>query len=81
MPIVNFSIPQVLSKQVNEAIKTKGFASKAEFFRFAAFDYLRHLEDHRLNNLSNKLADTLSKKYAGKKMPSIEDQFKKLDKI
>lgn len=39
MAIVNFSIPTVLNKRVAHAIKQKGFASKAEFFRFAAVHF------------------------------------------
>ncbi|HLD61007.1 MAG TPA: ribbon-helix-helix domain-containing protein [Patescibacteria group bacterium] len=36
MSIVNFSIPAKLDQQIKKTIKEKGFASKAEFFRFAA---------------------------------------------
>lgn len=43
MPIVNFSIPHPLDAQIKKTIKIKGFASKAEFFRFAALQVLGSL--------------------------------------
>ncbi len=38
MPMVNFSVPTVLERRINKTIKEKGFASKAEFFRYAALN-------------------------------------------
>ena len=40
MAIVNFAIPQVLDRRIGSTIKAKGFASKAEFFRFAAVYFM-----------------------------------------
>lgn len=40
MAIVNFAIPFVLNKRIGATIKQKGFASKAEFFRFAAVYFM-----------------------------------------
>ena len=40
MAIVNFAIPAALDKRVGATIKEKGFASKAEFFRFAAVYFM-----------------------------------------
>ena len=40
MSIVNFSIPTALENRVKAAVKERGFASKAEFFRNAAMQYL-----------------------------------------
>ncbi len=36
MSIVNFSVPAPLEKQIKKVIREKGFATRAEFFRFAA---------------------------------------------
>lgn len=36
MAIVNFSVPGTLNHQIKKTVKEKGFASRAEFFRFAA---------------------------------------------
>jgi metal-responsive CopG/Arc/MetJ family transcriptional regulator len=54
MAIVNFSIPAVLEKRVDATIKRKGFASKAEFFRFAAIYYIETL-DKPVTIASNRL--------------------------
>ncbi|KKU81330.1 MAG: Plasmid stabilization system [Parcubacteria group bacterium GW2011_GWA2_47_8] len=32
--IINISLPRAMAKQVNEAVKEGGFASKSEFFRY-----------------------------------------------
>lgn len=40
MSIVNFAIPKNLDKRVRDVIKHKGFASRAEFFRFAAIFFI-----------------------------------------
>ena len=45
MAIVNFAIPATLEKQIKQIIKTKGFASKAEFFRFAAHVVLKNYDE------------------------------------
>lgn len=43
MPIVNFSLPTTLEKQIATVVKKKGFASKAEFFRFVAMRYIEQV--------------------------------------
>lgn len=43
MPIVNFSLPATLEKQITSIVKKKGFASKAEFFRFVAMQYIEQV--------------------------------------
>lgn len=40
MAVVNFNIPTKLNQQVLKTVREKGFASKAEFFRFAALSAL-----------------------------------------
>lgn len=40
MSIVNFSIPQSLNTRLKEAVRKKGFPSKAELFRYAVIRYL-----------------------------------------
>jgi hypothetical protein len=40
MPIINFAVPATLDKRINRTIKERGFASKAEFFRFAAIQFM-----------------------------------------
>ena len=43
MSIVNFSIPKTLEQRIVMTMKHRGFTSKAEFFRFAAMDYIDFL--------------------------------------
>lgn len=40
MPIINFSIPKNLDDRVKMVVREKGFASKAEFFRYCAVQYM-----------------------------------------
>ena len=42
MPVVNFTLPATLEKHIVAVVKKKGFASKAEFFRFVAMQYIEH---------------------------------------
>ena len=42
MSVVNFSITKPLEEKINKTIKDQGFTSKAEFFRFAAVDFIRN---------------------------------------
>ncbi|MEK7084858.1 MAG: ribbon-helix-helix domain-containing protein [Patescibacteria group bacterium] len=42
MSVVNFTVTKPLEKKIKETIKTHGFNSKAEFFRFAALAYIQH---------------------------------------
>ena len=81
MSIVNFSIPKRLEKRVEETIREKGFASKAEFFRFAAMHFMDILdrktknEDERLKYLTSVLQDEISETYRGKKIVSLGEQM------
>lgn len=81
MAIVNFSLPKTLERRVAAAIKEKGFASKAEFFRFAAVHFLDVIhkpflnEDDRLAYLTNILSRELRERYRGKKLPSAREQL------
>jgi len=79
MPTINFIIPKVLDRQVKEAIRKRGFASKAEFFRMAAFNYLYKEvpEDNldRLNALTKAVKEEVRRKFAGRRLPSIRKQI------
>lgn len=81
MAIVNFSIPKTLEKRVQEVIKTKGFASKAEFFRFAAVFFMDVVdkpyisEDERFDYLSQAIRKEVVQQYKNKKIPSLEEQL------
>ena len=83
MSIVNFTIPATLEQRVSKAIKTKGFSSKAEFFRMAVISFIddlddRQLEDKRFEILSKSLSESISNKYSGKSIPSVQDQLSDL---
>ncbi|MDP3995067.1 MAG: ribbon-helix-helix domain-containing protein [bacterium] len=81
MPVVNFSITKPLERDIKEVIKKRGFTSKAEFFRFAAWDAIKDFRhpkesiDERFEIEMNALADTIHRKLGGKKLPSPEDQL------
>ena len=81
MSVVNFSIPKKLEKRVEETIQEKGFASKAEFFRFAAMYFMDILdrktknEDERFEYLTSVLQDEISENYRGKKIASLREQM------
>ena len=76
MSIVNFAISKPLEKQVNQTIKEKGFASKAEFFRFLAFRFFDKEEnyDKEIGQLVKEINE-ISKKIDTSKIPSLEDQL------
>lgn len=84
MSIVNFAIPATLEKRISQTLKKKGFASKAEFFRFAAiyfmdiFDKPYKDEDARFDYLAQALSEEVKRKYKGKKISSLRDQLKDL---
>lgn len=81
MSIVNFSIPPTLEKRVGQIIKEKGFSSRAEFFRFAAIQFIDVInkpitsEEERFDYLSNALQQEIIKQFRGKKLPSAEEQL------
>jgi len=82
MATINFLIPKALERQVNETIRKRGFASKAEFFRMAAFNYLNTGEkvtaEERLDALTKAIKEEVSRKYKGKKLPSLDEQLARM---
>ena len=79
MAIVNFAIPATLEKQIKKTIKTKGFASKAEFFRFAAHVVLNNFDEPVTIDeiVSEARRDYLAGNYGT--AHSAEDLIKKLN--
>ena len=81
MAIVNFAIPKTLEKRVEKTMKDKGFASKAEFFRFAAVHFIDVMEkplvseDAQFTYLTEAVGKELAKQYRGKRLPSIKEQL------
>jgi len=57
----------------------RGFASKAEFFRLAAFNYLHQDNDQddleRLNALTKAIKEEVRNKYRGRKLHSLKVQL------
>jgi len=86
MAIVNFSIPKTLESRVNDAVKTGGYASKAEFFRFAAMNLLeknekkREFPDPELDRLADELGEAMLKTIDFDNLPSSEAQFARFNK-
>lgn len=88
MAVINFTITDTLDKKIKKVVKEKGFQSKAEFFRTAVFQYISGIDqsenvkkktnDREFSYLEEKLAQLLIKKYAGKKIPSLEEQLKSI---
>lgn len=84
MAIVNFAIPPVLDKRIGTTIKEKGFASKAEFFRFAAVYFMDVIdkpfvsEDDRTEYLTSALRKELTSRFHGKRLPSVREQLSDL---
>ena len=82
MAIVNFGIPPVLEKRIGSTIKEKGFASKAEFFRFAAVYFMDVVnkpftsEDDRRDYLTAALRTELASRFRGKRLPSVREQLR-----
>ena len=87
MSIVNFSIPQVLDKRIEKTIRNKGFASRAELFRFSLLRYLDEEEnlpfahDAEMAAISESLGQALKRRFSGKTLPPLEEQMKRLAKI
>ena len=81
MSNINFSIPKTLEKQVAQVVKQKGFNNKAEFFRFAAINFINIVnklevdEEERFNYLTKALSQEVVKKYRGKKIPLLKKQL------
>jgi len=81
MAIVNFIVPQNLEKRVADTVKKKGFASKAEFFRFAAIYFMDILEkragseEERFEYLTEVLQKEITTSRRGKKFFSLKEQL------
>ena len=80
MAIINFKITKPLEKKIMETIKRQGFNSTAEFFRFAAMQFIEKndpvvSDDDKLAYLTNELEKTLNAKLGNKKLPSLEKQI------
>ncbi len=82
MSVVNFAISKPLEVKINKVIKKEGFASKAEFFRFAAMNYIsRFREDisqEEFEESAREFKSSIEKAVAKKKFPSLEDQLSDL---
>lgn len=77
MPVVNFSVPQTLDRRVHQAVKLKGFPSRAELFRYAVIRYLDDIidrpigersldENPRIKALSDDIENIVLRKYSRK---------------
>ena len=83
--IINFTIPKTLERRVTSVIKKNGFASKAEFFRFAAMRFVMEetkkffaSEDERMDYLIKEITKVVKTKFNGKKLPSAKEQLARL---
>lgn len=81
MAIINFAIPNIMEKRINQIMNKKGFVSKAEFFRFAAIHLMDIIEkpildnDERFKYLVSNLVKEVVKNYKGKKLSSAKEQL------
>ncbi|HEY4505050.1 MAG TPA: hypothetical protein VJI73_04750 [Candidatus Paceibacterota bacterium] len=79
MSIVNFAVPKALENKVNKAIREKGFASKAEFWRSLATNYLdenmQAYQQARTKYLIESISRLVDTKFRGKKIPSLDKQL------
>jgi len=79
MPVVNFSVTKPLERDVRRIIEKDGFSSKAEFFRFAAKDYINRRNGASLDDLieheAEEIGRLLQRKYKFKDPPSLEEQL------
>lgn len=68
----NFGISKSLAKKIDKARETWGFATRAEFFRFCAIEFLRSDEraissDEALRGYSKSIQSVKAAKYLAKK--------------
>lgn len=80
MAIINFEVKRPLEQKIKTAIKDYGFTSKAEFFRFAAINFImkekeKLNEEERFEKLSSELSRAVIKKFKNKKIPSLKKQL------
>lgn len=79
--IVNFAIPTRLNEQIKKTVKQKGFANRAEFFRFAVLNYIHLIEkpvvgeEERFDYLTKTLGEELKNIYGRKAVPSLRQQL------
>ena len=90
MAIINFQVTKQLEKKITQAVKTQGFTSKAEFFRFLALNFLNRVQpmaddeiiddigQEKFDSEIKKLTDVLHQATKGKKLPSLEEQLSDL---
>ena len=87
MSIINFSVPNILDRKIKEVIKTRGFSSKAELFRYAMMRYFEETEklpfDHnpRIAALTRSLEAELLSKLGTKPLPSIGRQLARIKSL
>ncbi len=80
MSVINFTLTKPLEQKVNQVIKKEGFTSKAEFFRFAALNYIQNLRgtdisQEEFEGTVRALKNTIRKVYKNKKIPSLREQL------
>lgn len=81
MTIANFTVTKQLDRRINALIKDQGFSSKAEFFRFAIYNYFNILNgsecnlDKKYKDAMDDLAKAIAKNFKGKKLPTLEEQL------
>lgn len=79
MNVINFQIAEPLYKQVEAVIKEKGFASKAEFFRFLTLNYLntvkKDIDQSTLDKEMTKIIRRLEYCIDTDKIPPLERQM------
>lgn len=87
MAIINFTVPEILERKIKEVIKKKGFASKAELFRFAVLRYLDETEklpldsNPRIAALSREMEREMLQKLGQSPLPAIEVQLKRMRRL
>lgn len=81
MAIVNFNVPKALEGRIVQVVKRKGFASKAEFFRFAAIQYMDLVnkpfvsEEERRRYVAGELTKEIRQRFRHKKILSAREQL------
>lgn len=89
MAVINFSIPNTLEGQIKTVVKSRGFSSKAEFFRFTVIKYLDEIRSgldgktengYTIKKEIEMLADTEDAIKYGKRYDSIEEAHKDISR-
>lgn len=81
MSVVNFALSKPLEVKINKVIKKEGFASKAEFFRFAAMEYIKNflveddISQEEFEASARAFGQKLEKYTKNKKFPSVREQL------